>query len=257
MLKAVRHKKIQEMLMSGGQVTVAELAEKFSTSPITIRRDLEYLDQQGLLNRTHGGAVADFGDGSPASTKNYSVRESAQAAQKQLIARHAARLITDGESIIMNGGTSMHALAMELSRHNNLQVVTNGLTVAVELGGNSTTRVYFIGGMVDFTKMATVGHSAQEVMKDIHVDRAFLGVSGISVSGGLAMFNPHEAEINRAFINAAREVTILVDSTKFSSKAMFRIAPIEKVHRLITDAGIDPDVQREIARLGIEVVIAR
>jgi DeoR family transcriptional regulator of aga operon len=183
------------------------------------------------------------------------VREQEFPTQKMIIGERAAKFIEDGSSFLMTGGTTMHALAMALADRENLQVVTNGLTVAVELERCRGVRVFFIGGVVDFTKMATVGQAAQDVLRDIVVDQAFIGVSGLSVSGGLAMFNPQEAEVNRSFIQSAKHVTVLTDSTKFHSKAMFKICGLDKVHRLITDDGISATDRTAIEALGIELII--
>jgi len=255
MLKATRQKQICEAVQKDGGVSVAELAEKLGASQNTIRRDLAYLGKQGVLQRTHGGAT--FDDGSSfAMTPTYAARTVDNARQKQLIAKRSVEFVSDGASILLNGGTTMQAFAVALrNTKRDLQIVTNGLTVATELDINGSARAYFIGGVIDFTKMATVGQTAQEAMKDIQVEQAFLGVSGISITGGLAMFNPHEAEINRAFIQAAQHVTVLVDSSKFASKAMFRIASLDKIHRLVTDELLTDKDRRQIEALGIELII--
>lgn len=133
--------------------------------------------------------------------------------------------------------------------------MTNGLTVAVELEKCRGSRVFLIGGVVDFTKMSTVGQAAQDALRDIVVDQAFIGVSGLSVEGGMAMFNPQEAEVNRAFIQAARHVTVLADSTKLDSKAMFKICGLDQVNRLITDDGISRRDRAAIEALGVELII--
>jgi DeoR/GlpR family transcriptional regulator of sugar metabolism len=138
----------------------------------------------------------------------------------------------------------------------NLQVVTNGVTVAAEFEPNRSAQVYLIGGLVDFSKMATTGRSAEQAMSEIRVPRAFLGLSGISVADGVAMYNPEEARINRIFIESVKETTVLVDSTKFDSEALYRVAPLSSVHRIITDSGISKDNRVAIERMGIELIVA-
>jgi DeoR/GlpR family transcriptional regulator of sugar metabolism len=255
MHKAARQKQIRELLTSNGDASVAFLAERFGASLNTIRRDLTDLDSQGHLSRTRGGAIFEREGKAPLTGPNYAAREREYPAQKMIIGKRAAEFIENGSSLVMTGGTTMHALAMALGDREDLQVVTNGLTVAVELEKCRGSRVFFIGGVVDFTKMATVGQAAQDALRDIVVDQAFVGVSGLSVDGGLAMFNPQEAEINRSFIRAAKHVTVLTDSTKFRSKAMFKMCGLDKVDRLITDDGILPKDKAAIESLGIELII--
>ena len=255
MLKAARQKQIRELLTSQGDASVAFLAQHFGASLNTIRRDLADLDSRGHISRTRGGAIFDREANALLTGPNYAAREREFPGQKMIIGRRAAEFIESGSSIVMTGGTTMHALATALASRENLQVVTNGLTVAVELEKCKGSRVFFIGGLVDFTKMATVGQTAQAALRDIVVDQAFVGVSGLSIGGGLAMFNPQEAEINRGFIEAAKHVTVLTDSTKFQSKAMFKICGIDQIDRLITDDGISTEDRRAIESAGVELIV--
>lgn len=253
-MKALRQQKIRELVEQGGAVTVSDLAARFNTSLITIRRDLHHLEKEGVLSRTHGGAIAEAEAETFAATP-YAAREASHADEKRAIAQRAAQMIKDGDSLILNAGTTMQSLAKALHDRQNLRIVTNGVTVAAEFGTNKSAQVYLIGGIVDHAKMATVGQTAEESLRDIRVPRAFLGVSGISVDEGLAMYNQQEAQINRTFIGCAREVTVLVDSSKFTSQAMYRIAPLAEVHRIITDAGILDADRSRIEDLGIELIV--
>ncbi|WP_226507201.1 DeoR/GlpR family DNA-binding transcription regulator [Pseudomonas sp. MWU16-30317] len=255
MHKAARQKQIRELLTTNGDASVAFLAERFGASLNTIRRDLTDLDSQGHVSRTRGGAIFEREARSPLTGPDYAVRVREHPAQKVIIGEHAAALIDNGSSFLMSGGTTMHALAVALAGHEELQIVTNGLTVAMELEKCRSSRVFLIGGVVDFTKMSTVGQAAQDALRDIVVDQAFIGVSGLTADGGMAMFNPQEAEVNRAFIQAARYVTVLADSTKFESKAMFKICSLDQVDRLITDDGISDRDRSAIEALGIELII--
>lgn len=255
MHKAARQRHIRELLTTNGDASVAFLAERFGASLNTIRRDLTDLHSQGHLSRTRGGAIFEREGKAPLTGPNYAAREREYPAQKMLIGKRAADFVENGSSLLVTGGTTMHALAIALQDRENLQVVTNGLTVAVELEKCRGGRVFFIGGVVDFSKMATVGQAAQSALRDIVVDQAFVGVSGLSVDGGLAMFNPQEAEVNRSFINAAKHVTVVTDSTKFHSKAMFKICGLDQVDRLITDDGILPHDRAAIEALGLELIV--
>ncbi len=259
MLKAVRQKAIIALVQGGGAVEVNVLAEKFQTSPITIRRDLIELQERGLLERTRGGAVSGevLAEGwARYESVSYAERERENCREKRAIAELAAQLVSDGDCILLNGGTTSRHLAEALRGHHNLHVVTNGLTVAMELAQSRNASVYLLSGCVDFKKMTSVSRPAPGAFDDITVRAAFLGVHGISPSGGIAMLSPEEAAMNRAFIEAAQVVNVMVDSSKFRSQAIFRIAHLDKVTRVITDDGVDKSIRQEVEKLGIEVLVA-
>jgi DeoR/GlpR family transcriptional regulator of sugar metabolism len=259
MLKAVRHKEILTLVQGGGGVEVNALAERFQTSPITIRRDLIELHERGLLERTRGGAVSGevIAEGwARYESISYAERERENFREKRAIAEIAAQLVSDGDCILVNGGTTSRHLAEALRGHNNLHVVTNGLTVAMEFARSQNASVYLLPGSMDFKKMASVSRPAPGAFDDISVRAAFLGVHGISCADGIGMLSPEEAAMNRAFIDVAQTINVIVDSSKFRSQAIFRIARLDKVTRVITDAGIDPGTQQEIEKMGVEVLVA-
>jgi len=259
MLKAARHKEIIALLQTGGVVEVSTLADKFQTSPITIRRDLIELHERGLVERTHGGAVSGevIAEGwARYESISYAERERENVREKKAIAELAAQLVTDGDCILVNAGTTSRNFAEALRGHHNLHVVTNGLTVAIELARSQAASVYFLPGTIDFKKMASVCRPVPGTFDDITVRAAFLGVNGISATGGISMLSQEEAAMNRAFIDAAQSVTVLVDSSKFHSQGVFRIAKLDRVTRIITDSSIDDESRRAIEKLGVELLIA-
>jgi DeoR/GlpR family transcriptional regulator of sugar metabolism len=258
MLKAARHKEIVALVQSGGIVEVNALAQRFQTSPITIRRDLIELQERGLLERTRGGAVSGevIAEGwARYESISYAEREREQFREKRAIAELAAQLVSDGDCILVNGGTTSRHLAEALRGHQNLHVVTNGLTVAMEFARSQNAAVYLLPGMVDFRKMASVSRPAPGSLDDITVRAAFLGVHGISPAG-IGMLSPEEAAMNRAFIEAAQTVNVLVDSSKFDSQAIFRICEMNRVTRVVTDTGLAPEVRRALEAQGVEVLLA-
>jgi DeoR/GlpR family transcriptional regulator of sugar metabolism len=259
MLKAARHKEILTLVQGGGAVEVLALAERFQTSPITVRRDLIELHERGLLERTRGGAVSGevIAEGwARYESISYAERERENFRQKRAIAEVAAQLVSDGDCILLNGGTTSRHLAEALRAHNNLHVVTNGLTVAMEFARSQNASVYLLPGSVDFKKMASVSRPEPSAFHDITVRAAFLGVHGISCAGGIGMLSSEEAAMNRAFIDAAQTVNVIVDSSKFRSQAIFRIARLDKVTRVITDAGIDQGERHALEDMGVEVLVA-
>ena len=253
-LRAVRIRQIEGLIRENGAVSVAELARQFEKTQMTIRRDLLLIEDKGLARRTHGGAVAIEAEDFKLSP--YRLREKEQASAKLSIARKAVEFIRDGDSLILNAGTTMQALARELRRFRNLKVVTNGTTVVVELAEVGGAQVIMIGGEVDLTKLGTVGPMADDHLQNIHVAKAFLAVAGISAGRSVAMHTHGHACLNKRFIDAADEITILIDSTRFESHALFPIAPVNRVHRIVTDAAAPPAICEAIRRQGVEVVIA-
>jgi DeoR/GlpR family transcriptional regulator of sugar metabolism len=258
MLKAARHKEIVALVQGGGIVEVNALAQRFQTSPITIRRDLIELQERGLLERTRGGAVSGevIAEGwARYESISYAEREREQYREKRAIAELAAQLVSDGDCILVNGGTTSRHLAEALRGHQNLHIVTNGLTVAMEFARSQNAAVYLLPGMVDFRKMASVSRPAPGSLDDITVRAAFLGVHGISPAG-IGMLSPEEAAMNRAFIDAAQTVNVLVDSSKFNSQAIFRICDMRRVTRVVTDTGLAPEVRQALEAQGVEVLLA-
>lgn len=186
---------------------------------------------------------------------SYAEREREQFREKRAIAELAAQLVSDGDCILVNGGTTSRHLAEALRGHQNLHVVTNGLTVAMEFARSQNAAVYLLPGMVDFRKMTSVSRPAPGSFDDITVRAAFLGVHGISPAG-IGMLSPEEAAMNRAFIEAAQTVNVLVDSSKFNSQAIFRICEMNRVTRVVTDTGIAPATRQALEALDIEVLLA-
>lgn len=242
------------MLEQVGVVSISDLAREFGTSPITVRRDLLALERDGYLVRTHGGATA--GAARPIYEPSpYVKRETEHGSGKKAITSKAATYVRDGDTLIINAGTTMHALAAQLRNARDLQVVTNGLTVATELAASHDAQVFMLGGSIDFKKMGTVGPRAEEAMRDVHVEKAFLGITGISIEHGLFMHSAAEAQINRLFVAAAREITVVVDSSKFDVPCLFRVASLQEIDRIITDDGIRPEIKAVLERLDLELII--
>lgn len=259
MLKAERQQHILTMMQQTSAVTVRDLAMAFSTSPVTIRRDLLELGERGLLERTHGGAIATqevLAEGSARyEMYSYSERHHQQSEEKAIIAECAAQYISDGDSILVNAGTTTHALARALRGHQALHVITNGLTVATEVGQSHSAHVYMLPGRLDMRKQAAIARPDHDRFPDFQIREAFLGVHAISESG-IYMRDNEDAGMNRAFIAAANRVTVLADHTKLQAFAGFRISSWENIQRLITDAASDRKLLAAIEDQGVEIVFA-
>ena len=258
MIKAERQRLILGMLNGDGVVSVEQLAEKSGSSSITIRRDLIDLERQGRLNRTHGGAtlVENLHAYARYEGGTYEDRTNTHVDRKRRIAARAAQLVSDGDSLLINAGSTTTAFARALVHHKNLQIVTNGLTVAIEVGKNSSFGVFVLAGILDTKKMATVFQPDSGDLRGIRAPAAFPGVVGVRIPDGPMMLTPQEARMNQAFIDASTEVTLLVDSSKFEAEAMYRIVPCERISRIVTDEGLSFSHREQMERLGIEVIVA-
>lgn len=258
-LKAERHQLILAHIQQNGVATVKELAHQFDISPITVRRDLLELGERGALERTHGGAVINqevLAEGSARyETFSYVERHGEHAAQKAAIAECAAQFICDGDTILINAGTTAHALACALRGHRDLHVITNGLSVATALAQALQPHVYVLPGRVDCHKLATIQRPDNDAFGDIRIREAFLGVHALT-GEGIYMRDHEDAILNRAFMKAASCTTVIADHSKCASHASFRIDGWQHVHRLVTDKPLPSDLHASLERQGVDVIIA-
>jgi DeoR/GlpR family transcriptional regulator of sugar metabolism len=252
MLPADRLQVIADLVRERGSVRGRDLVETLGVTDETIRRDLARLADQGLVRRAHGGAVA-LRPGDETDTA-FRLRE--HAAEKVAIGRRAAELVADGSSIILDSGTTTLCLARALAGTHDLVVVTTAVTNAIELVGNPRTTVIMTGGVIRPTTFGASGQLAAATLRDLHVDQTFLAIHSVSVAGGLMYPLFEEIDAKRAMIEAATEVILLADHSKFGRAALIRVAPITAVSRIITTPGIDPDEAAAIRDLGIELIVA-
>jgi DeoR/GlpR family transcriptional regulator of sugar metabolism len=252
-LPARRRSELLKIAKMRGSITVAEIASQLLVSADTIRRDLDYLAGRGLLTRTHGGAVPvdGFIDRGVPLTK----RVNSRAAEKARIARAAAALIVDGETLIINGGSTTRAFVGELGARRNLTIVTNSLGVPSSVPPNSARAVYLLGGHVRQELQVTIGAVGFPDAGPISADTAVLGVGGVSVRG-LSTTMLEEASMMAAMMTSARRVIVLADAAKFGASVFAYIASIDRVHVLVTDSRPPPDLAAALADAGVEVVVA-
>ncbi len=253
MIRAVRLKEIRHRLDREGAVSVSDLAAQYAKTTITIRRDLEFLEAEGFLTRSHGGAVVR--PRSDYELSPYGTRQGEHSVQKALVAKRAAKLVSDGDTLIINAGTTMREMARHLTLRKGLRIATNGITLIQELAAAPGAQILLLGGDVDFRKMGTVGPLAEAALSDIHALKAFLGITAISLDHGLSMHSPTEARINAAFIEAADEVTVVVDSSKFETPALYRVTPLEAIHRIVTDSGLPPAIAEQLRAMGLDLIL--
>jgi DeoR/GlpR family transcriptional regulator of sugar metabolism len=251
----MRRKRILDELHLKGGVRLTELTEAFLVSEMTVRRDLDALEREGLIERVHGGAVlAQLGTEEPGFEKK-SLREQPE---KSAIARAAARLVKPGAAIALSAGTTTWALARHLSRTERVTVVTNSMNVWQELqqANRTPSTVILTGGEFRTPSDALVGPTADAAIRSLYFDVLFLGVHGVDPVAGLTTPNISEAETNRAFISRCRKLVVLADHTKWRTTALCTMAPLSKVDVLICDDGLSPDAQRKLESHVRELMIA-
>ena len=252
-LKIVRQQKIIETIKQFQQATVSELSARFEVSEVTIRRDLQELSEEGIIQRTHGGALA---TSHSAPEMPVFLRMTKQGDAKELIGRAAEELIEDGESIFIGSGTTTAYLARNLIHRKSLTVVTNALTIATELASAEDITVVITGGMLRSSELSLVGHITEQALKEVRVDKIFMGIPAISLKDGLTNDYLPEVMTDRTIIEMAPELILLADYTKFGKVGSAYVAPITSVTTLVTDSETDPGIINDLREIGIQVIVA-
>jgi len=249
-----RRRRICDLLEEHGRVTVDVLTRRFGTSAVTIRIDLSALERAGELMRTHGGALLRRDDEDPP----LAVKQTLHHAEKVRIARVAASLIQDGETIILDSGTTTAEIAKQIRKTDgkSINVITNALNVAALLVDVPSVRLIMPGGMLRRESNSLSGHLAEAALSELRADRLFLGADGIDPE--LGVMTPHlpEAQLNAKMIEISRRVIAVADASKLMRRNISRIARVEQLHTLITDSGAAPAVVEELRRRGVEVLLA-
>jgi DeoR/GlpR family transcriptional regulator of sugar metabolism len=251
-LPAQRRARLVEYVRDRGHATVAELADGFAVSMDTIRRDLDHLADRQLLARTHGGAMRP-GEMATADTP-FDSRAAVHHRAKAAIGVAAAALVSDGETIIINGGTTTLAVARALSAKRDLTVVTNNLRMPAELSPDAVRDLYIIGGTCRIASNVTVGPVAFPGSEGISADLAIIGVGGISAAGGLSTTSLPEAQMIRQMVEACARVVVVADSSKFGRRAFVQICGIARMSVLVTDEPPPADLAAAMTEAEVELV---
>lgn len=257
-----RQQKIAELVAARNRVTVTELADLFTITQETVRRDLATLESARTLRRVHGGAVAM--DRLSMSEPSLGERQSQRLDQKSRIAAAAADLIpsTRTASVVLDAGTTTALLADRLagwtpsSPGDALLVITNAVPIAYKLSTNQELQLDILGGRVRGLTSAVVGRTAIEQLESLRPDIAFIGANGVHAEFGFSTPDPVEAAVKSAIVRSARRVVALVDSSKLGGETLVRFAALGDVDTLITDAQPDPELTAALAAADVELVIA-
>ena len=249
-----RRRLIVELVQRRGRATVEELAARFDISPVTIRSDLEALTRSAAIMRSHGGALP-----MPPGTADTppSIKEAHRHAQKRRIGHAAARMVEDGDTIILDSGSTTIEIARALRQHrwSELTVVTNGLHIALELGANPSIRIIMLGGLLRPSSHSLAGIGAEQTLSQLSADRLFLGVDGIDPGVGVTTLDPQEAALNALMIRVSREVVGVFDASKLGQRSPSIIAPVSALNFAITERGANAKCVQAIIDNGVRVVL--
>lgn len=224
--------------------------ERFDISIETVRRDLEYLEQQGYLRRVYGGAVLNT---ALSSEPEYNNRTKVLFKEKAAIAAEAVKLIHPGDSIYLGVGTTVQAMAVYLKNMGEITVFTNALRTAVELSESPNCTVILSGGQLRSKELAISGYPAEENFANFNVDRAFIGIGGITESG-ITDFHIGEARLHRQLIKNARQAIVLADSGKLGRRAVVNVCPLEDIDVVITDSNAPNHIIKSLEQAGVQVI---
>jgi DeoR family transcriptional regulator, aga operon transcriptional repressor len=254
LLTEERRREILGILERQGRVTVAELRRLFSVSAVTARSDLDALEASGMLVRSHGGGIRPLVKGPDYPLK---VREAIHHEEKQRVAEAAVALIKPYQTVMIGSGTTCAELAGQIRRvaPEHLTVITYALNVALRVADAPSISLMLIGGIFRHVSNALVGPQAEQMISGLHADHCFLTTVGLDVAVGITTLDILEAQLNARMICAAREVTVLADSSKFRHRSLAVIAPPDRIHRIITDNNAPDDDVRALRQREIEVML--
>jgi DeoR family transcriptional regulator of aga operon len=249
-----RRRKILDLVEKQSRATVDELVKRFGVSAVTVRGDLDALSQAGAVIRSHGGALKRV---RTLQDVPINVKETLHHGEKVRIGHAAAQTIRDNEIVMLDSGTTTAEVARHIKflKLKSLTVITNALNIAMELANLPHVRVIMIGGILRQMSYSLVGPHAEHTLKGLNADKLFLGVDSLDPEIGLTTPDVLEAQLNAMMIRVAREVIVVADSSKFARRNLSLIAPVEAVHRVITDDALAPAMVAALKARSVEVVL--
>ncbi len=253
MIPEQRRAYIITQLEKGFAIEIDKLARELSVSEMTVRRDLRQLEREGLLRRVHGGAISSQGR---SFEPPLILRSNRNRSAKQAIARRAAELITTGDCIALDIGSTTLEIAYQLIHRNNLTVITPSLPIAALLSENAGIRLIVPGGIIRIGERSMIGELAQKAFENLFVDKLFLGVGGIDAEAGLTEFNWDDTLVKKAMIRSAKQTIVVADSSKFNRVAFARIAYLREVQSIITNAQPPPNLRTAIEEANVHLDVA-
>lgn len=239
-----RHRHILTLLKEKGRVEVAELSKNFQISEDSIRRDLRLMEEKGQVKRTYGGAILPNKVG---EALNYQDREELNSDLKESIAKYAASQVQAGDTILLDSSSTISRIVPWLAKTETLTIITNSLVIAYDaIKLNQVGKLFIVGGAVDPGRAGTVGIESLHMLQKIAVDKAFIGPCSISSQLDLWSASFDEAAVKKAMIEAAREVFIVADSSKFGQRSLAKIGPLQNDYQCITDPGLTKETRLKL-----------
>ena len=251
MLAQERHQIILDLLNKNRVVKVQDLMATFNVSIETVRRDLDHLESQGFLRKVYGGAVISK---KLAEEPSYSVREVAHLEEKKQIGVKCAELVEDGETLIIDLGTTTLEVAKNLKQKKNLTVITNAINIALELINVKDFRVFLAGGRLRYGDLSCSGFLTSDFLKQFNVDKAIIGVGGITLKDGISDYHVDEAGTRRLMIEQSNNVIAVTDYSKFGVKAFTKVCDLSDIDVLVTDWNVNEHLLRKY-RKSIKAVL--
>ena len=253
MLPNQRREKILELIREDGHAKVMDLSRIFKVTEVTIRQDLERIEKEGLIVREHGGAYLKDID---SNVRNFSLQNQENLAEKMAIAQKAVDFITDGDTIILDSGSTTTEIAKLLSGYRNLTVITNALNIALILGAQMGITVIVTGGEFKAPTLSLTGQKAADFFQSLHVDKLFLATAGIDLKSGLTYPGISDICVKRAMIESANETFLVADSTKIGKSSFASLGALSLINYLITDSKIRPEDIQWLKNYDVQFVIA-
>ncbi len=252
MTSAERRQRIMSHIQQHGSGKVDDFALTFNVSAVTIRHDLNVLEKEGCVFRCYGGANLNpnFAFDQPLHRKDQLNRTT-----KQMIALAAAQLISDGEAVILDSGSTIALMPQHLTQKK-LVVMTNALNTAYQLSHNDNVELHVIGGSLRRASCSLTGHHGEQHIRSYLFDKLFLGVDGFDLHAGITTPDSHEAQVNRAMCDVARQVIAVTDSSKFGRKSFCLIRAANQIDVLVTDSLIPHTTHQALLEMGVDVIIA-
>ena len=253
MLANQRREKILELIREDGQAKVMDLSRIFKVTEVTIRQDLERMEKEGFIVREHGGAYLKNID---MNVRSLSLQNKENMTLKRAIAEKAMEFINDGETIILDSGSTTTEIAKLMGEYKNLTVITNALNIALILGANAGINLIVTGGEFKAPTLSLTGQKAADFFQNLHVDRLFLATAGIALKSGLTYPGISDICVKRAMIESANETYLVADSTKIGKNSFASLGALSLIDYLITDSNIKPEDKNWLQDYDVKFVIA-
>lgn len=249
---------ITEKLMLDKKVLVPNLAKYFSVSTSSIRNDLTELEERGLIKRTHGGAILpeQMEEQIVMHKSLLQLREETNRPEKESIGRAVVGLLSDGDTIMIDGGSTTHYVVKNLGTVRRLIAITTSFYIFQDLINIPDAEIYVAGGLVNREFKEMIGEIASDSISRFHASKTIIGIDGVSIKSGLTATNPSIASVKRKIVSMSKHLIVVCDHTKLNQICLIPVATIESVHTLVTDANAPLEILDEIRERGVEVIVA-